>query len=148
MAKVQEADLFEVRERKPPPTAQVVPGAVGQEVTERRPGVVLVDGGRGAVIFLAGDQGSERDRQGLGQRVVAQPGGPGRADGFENRRADERNLDEVVEVPGLEGSVLPIVRETKKLPVVGQLGVAGLVREELPQNGQRKDRGGGRATFA
>ena len=61
---------------------------------------------------------------------------------------EEQEEDEVVEVPGLQGGVLPIVREAEKLSVIGQLRVTGLVREELPQDGQRQNRRRGRAALA
>ena len=37
-------------------------------------------------------------------------------------RAQQANLDKVIEMPGLEGGVLPIVREAEKLPGVGRKG--------------------------
>ena len=56
------------------------------------------------------------------------------------RAADHRHLDEVVEVPGLQGRVLPVVDEGEQLPGVG---VQVLVRDgpQAAHDGHRGQRG-------
>ena len=51
----------------------------------------------------------------LGQVVVGQPVGPGVADRLVEGRSQEADLDEVVEVAGLEAGVLAVVGEGEEL---------------------------------
>ena len=46
---------------------------------------------------------------------MADTGSSCRADGLVERRAQQRSLNKVIEMPSLEGSVLPIVGEAQQL---------------------------------
>lgn len=115
----QEAGLLQVRRGEPPSALLVAVDPVGQHLPER-----LVDAASGAALdlgvarVLVEREVKRREHRGR-QRVEAQPdlaAAPGR---FVQRRAQQTDLDEVVEVTGLERGVLAMVAEAQQLARLG-----------------------------
>lgn len=138
VADLQEAALLQVGRGNPPAPPEVAVEPIPEHLAEGlvRVGLPLEPGRRVAGVRL------EREGEGvehpLGEDVVPQPVRPG-ADGRRVERAPQQaDLDEVVEVPGLEGGVLAVVGEAEDLlrPVVQAAG------PQVPDGGQAEDRRG------
>ncbi len=143
----QQPRLLQVRHRDAPAALQVAVEPVPHDVTEGLRRTALHRGSQLAVLrvrrVLAGRQPHHLGH-GLGQVVVAQPllAGPHR--GLVEGTAQLGHLREVVEVPGLERRVLPVVDEGEELARL--LAQAFLRHRTQGLHDRRGDQGGRRGT--
>jgi hypothetical protein len=122
----EEAGLLEVGLRDAPAAAEVAVEVVAEHLAQRPLGLLalqVLDGGVARVLL-------ERQLQGLEHCAARARRGAGRSrsggrDGAPQAGAEERDLDEVVEVAGLERGVLAVVGEAEQLARIA-CDVAGL----------------------
>ncbi len=140
----QQPRLLQVRHRDAPAALQVAVEAVSHDLPEGLHGPAL-HGGRQvrARRVFAGRQAHHLG-DGLGEVVVAQPLLTGPHRGLVQGAAQLRHLGEVVEVPGLERGVLPVVDEGEQL--AGLLAQALLRHRAQGLHDRRGDQRGRRGT--
>jgi hypothetical protein len=111
----EQAGLFEVGLREPPAAHEVAVEAVGEHLAEHAVGV----GACRSLEFLVAGVGVERQVQRLEHLlrdlVVGEAVGAGVGDRSPECGAQQGDLDEVVEVAGLQRGVLAVVGERQQL---------------------------------
>ena len=107
--------LLQVWGRDAPPAPQVLIDAIGQDLAQRAVGLCpLLEPDRGIDRVQLHRQ-VERLKDALGQNRVLKPTWSRTAHSAIDPRAQQADFDKVVEMPGLQGSILPVVGEAQQL---------------------------------
>ena len=131
----QQPSLFEVRGRQPPATLLVAVDPVGKHLPQHLVGFAASRPAQLRISRIQLGRQPQLIEDRLRDAVMRKPlRAYGRRSAVK-ARAQEADLDEVIEVPGLERRVLPIVREAEQL---ARLGIELAVLPQLPHCGEPK----------
>ncbi len=146
-----QAQLFEIRIVEAPAPAQVEVDSIAEDVAQGvldltacvSPDVRLlhVFGARTRVVAIEAQRREDRGGDFVFRKYLAGIC----IDRCEERAAQQKHLDEVVEVPGLQRCVLPVIGEAENLLCfVAEISVLFV---EIAQRAEGEHRGGRAATF-
>ncbi|MFO0651310.1 MAG: hypothetical protein U0326_34110 [Polyangiales bacterium] len=141
---LEEPALLEVRRRDAPASPQVTVDVVCEDAAKRLLGVLALEVLHVGVDRVDVEGQVERVEHPLHEGVMTKPFSPRAANSAEDGRAQKRDLDEVVEVPRLEGGVLAVVGEAQHL---ASTRLERRVATKLPHGGERQHGGRGTSPF-
>ena len=146
VANLEEAALLQVRRHDPPPAPEVAVQPVSKHVPQGAPGLFLGGVAHQGVVVVRLFGQIQRFEDALCDDIVGESVLVRSVRRPKQGASEERNLDEVVEVPGLQRCVLPIVCEAQQLPGVGGNDVFGHGAQSA-NHGLAQDAGGAAAAF-